>query len=117
MVCLPLCATFIKLQGVSTPDDFVKLPRAPMRAPGNNNTNTGPRTGSNAVPIAPKDKSTVTCYECGVTGHYSNECPKNLQRLPPMPLPELFDTPDKILHACHLFTQASPGEKSAPGRQ
>ena len=25
MVFLPLCATFIKLQGVSTPDDFIKL--------------------------------------------------------------------------------------------
>ena len=23
----------------------------------------------------PRDKSTVTCYECGVTGHYSNKCP------------------------------------------
>ncbi|KAK1668446.1 hypothetical protein QYE76_056605 [Lolium multiflorum] len=30
------------------------------------------------IPIpnhAPRDKSTVTCYECGVTGHYSNKCP------------------------------------------
>ena len=43
-------------------------------ASNNNNTNPAPRTGSNAVPIAPRDKSTVTCYECGVTGHYSNEC-------------------------------------------
>ena len=25
MVCLPLCATFIKLHGVSTHDDFIKL--------------------------------------------------------------------------------------------
>ena len=24
---------------------------------------------------APRVKSTVTCYECGVTGHYSNKCP------------------------------------------
>ncbi|KAK1607264.1 hypothetical protein QYE76_030937 [Lolium multiflorum] len=55
-----------------------------MRAPDNyNNTNTAPRTGSNAVPIAPKDKSTVTCYECGVTGHYSNECPKKLAKTAP----------------------------------
>ncbi|KAK1629630.1 hypothetical protein QYE76_003945 [Lolium multiflorum] len=58
--------------------------RAPMRAPGNhNNNNTAPRTGSNAVPIAPKDKSNVTCYECGVTGHYSNECPKKLAKTVP----------------------------------
>ncbi|KAK1608274.1 hypothetical protein QYE76_031947 [Lolium multiflorum] len=55
-----------------------------MKAPGNNNpnnTNTAPRTGSNAIPVAPKDKSTITCYECGVVGHYSNECPKRLAKL------------------------------------
>ena len=39
-----------------------------------------PRTGSNAVPLAPGDKSTVTCYECGINGHYSNECPKKLMK-------------------------------------
>ncbi|KAK1660676.1 hypothetical protein QYE76_048835, partial [Lolium multiflorum] len=55
--------------------------RAPMKAPNNNNTNTAPRTGSNAIPVAPKDKSTITCYECGVVGHYSNECPKRLAKL------------------------------------
>ncbi|KAK1652156.1 hypothetical protein QYE76_069961 [Lolium multiflorum] len=53
-----------------------------MRAPANNNnTNTAPRTGSNAVPVAPKDKATITCYECGVLGHYSNECPKRLAKI------------------------------------
>ncbi|KAK1649217.1 hypothetical protein QYE76_067022 [Lolium multiflorum] len=49
----------------------------------NNNPNTAPRTGSNATPIAPKDKSTVTCYECGSVGHYSNECPKKLSKTAP----------------------------------
>ncbi|KAK1650250.1 hypothetical protein QYE76_068055 [Lolium multiflorum] len=54
---------------------------------GNNiNTNTAPRTGSNAVPVTPKDKSTATCYECGVVGHYSNECPKKLAKTTPIPL-------------------------------
>ncbi|KAK1694553.1 hypothetical protein QYE76_011250, partial [Lolium multiflorum] len=58
--------------------------RAPMRAPGNhNNTNTAPRTGSNAVPVTPKDKSIVTCYECGIVGHYSNEYPKKLAKTAP----------------------------------
>ncbi|KAK1685643.1 hypothetical protein QYE76_046491 [Lolium multiflorum] len=49
---------------------------------GNNNSpNTAPMTGSNTVPINPKDKSTITCYECGIVGHYSNECPKRLAKI------------------------------------
>jgi hypothetical protein len=57
--------------------------RAPPRAPGNPSNNFAPRTGSNAVPVTPKDKSTITCYECGVVGHYSNECPKRLAKTNP----------------------------------
>ncbi|KAK1609746.1 hypothetical protein QYE76_033419 [Lolium multiflorum] len=39
-----------------------------------------PRTGSNAIPVGTKDKTTIT-YECGVVGHFSNECPKRLAKL------------------------------------
>ncbi|KAK1631728.1 hypothetical protein QYE76_006043 [Lolium multiflorum] len=56
----------------------------------NNNNNTGPRTGSNAIPVATKDKATITCYECGVVGHYSNECPKR------NPTKEIFSELDEI---------------------
>ncbi|KAK1680781.1 hypothetical protein QYE76_041629 [Lolium multiflorum] len=55
--------------------------RAPTRAPANPNTNTAPRTGSNAIPVTPKDKSTINCYECGVLGHYSKECPQRLAKM------------------------------------
>ncbi|KAK1602800.1 hypothetical protein QYE76_018616 [Lolium multiflorum] len=54
------------------------------RTNNNNHPNTAPRTGSNAVPVNPKDKSTVNCYECGVVGHFSNECPKKLARIAPI---------------------------------
>src|SRR4051812_19293968 len=60
-------------------DNSSNFNRAPPKFNNNNdaaNTNTAPRTGSNAVPVAAKDKSQVTCYDCGNKGHYSNECPK-----------------------------------------
>ncbi|KAK1615666.1 hypothetical protein QYE76_021183 [Lolium multiflorum] len=49
-------------------------------------TPTAPRTGSNAIPVGTKDKSTITCYECGVVGHFSNECPKGWPSSPATPL-------------------------------
>jgi hypothetical protein len=27
-------------------------------------------------------KTNITCYECGIKGHYSNECPKKLNEVP-----------------------------------
>ncbi|KAK1661811.1 hypothetical protein QYE76_049970 [Lolium multiflorum] len=58
-------------------------PPAQNYRPNYSNNNGGPQspTGSNTVPINPKDKSTVNCYECGVVGHFSNECPKKLARI------------------------------------
>jgi hypothetical protein len=52
--------------------------RAPPRPNGNNfNPNTPRRNGAPVLP-KPGDKSGVTYYECGLKGHYSNECPKKL---------------------------------------
>ena len=58
--------------------------RAP---PKNNNNNTAPRTGSNVVPSAVKDKSQITCFECGVKGNYSNECSKKTAANAPVNAP------------------------------
>ncbi|KAK1625998.1 hypothetical protein QYE76_000313 [Lolium multiflorum] len=70
----------------TTPTTTTPTSTAPRQEPpnnNNNNTNTAPRTGSNAIPVTPKDKSTITCYECGIVGHYSNECPKRLAKTAP----------------------------------
>ena len=60
----------------NNPGNSNNFNRAPPKS--NNNNNTAPWTGSNVVPVAGKDKSQITCFECGVKGHYSNECPKKL---------------------------------------
>ena len=61
--------------------------RAPPKyeniANNNANNNTAPMTGSDALPVVAKDKSQITCFECGVKGHYSNECPKKLAKIAP----------------------------------
>jgi hypothetical protein len=64
----------------NNPGNSSNFNRAPPKFNNNNataNTNTAPRTGSNAVPVAAKDKSQVTCYDYGNKGHYSNKCPNN----------------------------------------
>src|SRR4051812_11428376 len=62
----------------NNPGNSIPFNRAPPKFNTNHatiNPNTAPRTGSNAVPVAAKDKSQVTCYDCGNKGHYSNEYP------------------------------------------
>src|SRR4051812_26824242 len=67
----------------NNPGNSSNFNRAPPNFNNNNAaTNTAPRIGSNVVPVAAKDKSQVTCYECGTKGHYSNECPKNIAAAP-----------------------------------
>src|SRR4051812_6472675 len=69
----------------NNPDNPNNFNRAPPKFNNNNaatNTNTIPRTGSNVVPVAAKDKSQVTCYECGTKGHCCNECPKKIAAAP-----------------------------------
>src|SRR3954468_10311046 len=76
----------------NNPGNSGNFNRVPPKFNNNNaatNTNTAPRTGSNVVPVAAKDKSQVTCYDCGNKGHYSNECPTRRMLQPPMPMPHL----------------------------
>ena len=49
----------------------------------NVNPNNAPMIGNNALPVAAKDKSQITYFECGIKGHYSNECPKKLLKIAP----------------------------------
>jgi hypothetical protein len=56
--------------------------RAPPRPSGNNFNFTTPRSGGAPTLPQPGDKSDVTCYGCGLKGHYSNECPKKMNVAP-----------------------------------
>jgi hypothetical protein len=56
--------------------------RTPANSSGNNFNPTAPRpSGTPALPQS-GDKSGVTCYGCGLKGHYSNKCPKKMNVAP-----------------------------------
>jgi hypothetical protein len=67
--------------------------RAPPNSGGNNFNSTTPRpSGAPSLP-KPGDKSGVTCYGCGLKGHYSNECLKKMNEAPKPAAP--------AQHQCH----------------
>src|SRR3954464_14012223 len=66
--------------------------RAPPKFNNNNataNTNTAPRTGSNDVPVAAKDKSQVTCYDLEIRVTTPTSAPTRRMPQPPMQMPQL----------------------------
>src|SRR3954466_4101509 len=69
----------------NNPGNSSNFNRAPPKFNNNatTNTNTAPRTGSNVVPVASKDKSQVNCYDYGNKGHYSNKCPNKMNAATP----------------------------------
>ncbi|KAK1630822.1 hypothetical protein QYE76_005137 [Lolium multiflorum] len=81
--------------------------RAPPRAP--NNSNTAPRW-EQRYPITPKDKSTYNCYECGVAGHFSYECPKKLAKT-------AGNTSGPAQQQRHVTTNKFPQQPEQPQRR
>src|SRR4051812_5198047 len=91
----------------NNPGNSSNLTLAPPKFNANNvtaNPNTAPRTGSNVVRVAAKDKSQVTCYDCGNKGHYSNECPNKKNATAPN-----ANVP------AHQQRHVQPGRRFAPG--
>jgi hypothetical protein len=56
--------------------------RAPPRPGGNNSNSTTPRPSGAPTLPQPGAKSSVTCYDYRLKGHYSNECPKKMNVAP-----------------------------------
>src|SRR3954470_21440177 len=91
----------------NNPGNSSNFNRAPPKFNNNNvtaNTNTAPRTGSNVVPVAAKDKLQVTCYDCENKDHYSNECPNKKNAT----------APNANVPAQHQ-RRVQPGRRFAPG--
>jgi hypothetical protein len=57
-------------------DMYRQASGCPIRC--NRNHETTLRSGK----IVTSGKTNITCYECGIKGHYSNECPKKLNAAP-----------------------------------
>ncbi|KAK1697351.1 hypothetical protein QYE76_014048 [Lolium multiflorum] len=56
-----------------------QLQPRPDKSPANPNTNTAPRTGSNAIPVAPKDKSTINAMSVAWWGTTPKSVPETRQ--------------------------------------
>jgi hypothetical protein len=62
---------------------FVMMPRPNFFS--NDGMNPKPEVNNNSktAPVTPRDNSTVTCFKCGIKGHYANECPQKVIKTAP----------------------------------